>query len=196
MTYQLKDRVVFITGASGGIGRACAVEYHRAGCRVVATARSYDKLVELSRELGEDRVFPIQLDVTDAAEREPALQKAREHFGGIDVLVNNAGWASFATVQKTPPAHVDRMLALNFTAPIAMTQAVLPEMIERGSGQIVSISSVVGHQAILRMTIYSATKSALIGLSTGLRMDLRGAGVDVLLISPGSTRTDFFDVVA
>ena len=70
MAYQLKDRVVFITGASGGIGRACAVEYHRAGCRVVATARSYDKLVELSRELGEDRVFPIQLDVTDAAQRE------------------------------------------------------------------------------------------------------------------------------
>ena len=81
MAYQLIDRVVFITGASGGIGRACAVEYHRAGCRVVATARSYDKLVELSRELGEDRVFPIQLDVTDAAQREAALQKARDQFG-------------------------------------------------------------------------------------------------------------------
>ena len=100
MGYQLKDRVVFITGASGGIGRACAVEYHRAGCRVVATARSYDKLVELSRELGEDRVFPIQLDVTDAAQREAALHKAREHFGGIDVLLNNAAWASVATVES------------------------------------------------------------------------------------------------
>ena len=196
MGYQLKDRVVFITGASGGIGRACAVEYYRAGCRVVATARSYDKLVELSRELGEDRVFPIQLDVTDSAQREAALQKAREHFGGIDVLLNNAGWASFATVQKTPQAHVDRMLALNFAAPIAMTQAVLPEMIERGSGQIVNISSVVGHQAIPRMTVYSATKSALTAFSTGLRMELRGTGVDVLLISPGSTRTDFFDAAA
>ncbi len=188
MAYQLKDRVVFITGASGGIGRACAVEYHRAGCRVVATARSYDKLVELSRELGEDRVFPIQLDVTDAAQREAVLQKGREHFGGIDVLVNNAGWASFATVAKTPPTDVDRMLALNFAAPIAMTQAVLPEMIERGSGQIVNISSVVGHQAIPRMTIYSATKSALTGFSTGLRMELHGTGVDVWVFCSAGSR--------
>jgi short-subunit dehydrogenase len=196
MGYDLRDRVVFITGASGGIGRACAVEYHRAGSRVVATARSHDKLVALAEELGRDRVLPLKLDVTIPDHRESALQQAREHFGPIDVLVNNAGWASFASVTKTPQEHIDRMLSLNFAAPIAMIQAVVPAMIERGSGQIVNISSVVGHQAIPRMTVYSATKSALTALSTGLRMELKGTGVDVLLVSPGSTRSDFFDAAA
>jgi len=196
MGYDLRDRVVFITGASGGIGRACAVEYHRAGSRVVATARSYDKLQALADELGRDRVLPIKLDVTVPDERQDAVQQARDHFGPIDVLVNNAGWASFASVIKTPQEHVERMLSLNFAAAIAMIQAVTPEMIARGSGQIVNISSVVGHQAIPRMTIYSATKSALTALSTGLRMELKGTGVDVILVSPGSTRSDFFDAAA
>lgn len=196
MAQTLTDKVVFITGASGGIGRACAGAFFRAGARVVATARSFDKLQTLARELDESRVLPIRLDVTVAAQRAAAIDKARAQFGRIDVLVNNAGWASFATVERTPPEHVERMLALNLAAPIAMTQAVLPEMRARGSGQIINISSVVGVQAIPRMTIYSATKSALTGFSTGLRMELRGSGVDVINIAPGSTRTDFFDAAA
>ncbi len=196
MAYALTDKVVFITGASSGIGRACAVAFFRAGARVVATARSLDKLQSLARELDESRVLPIRLDVTDEAQRAAAIAEARERFGRIDVLVNNAGWASFAAVERTPPEHVERMLALNLAAPIAMTQAVLPEMRARGSGQIINISSVVGVQAIPRMTIYSATKSALTGFSTGLRMELRGSGVDVINVAPGSTRTDFFDAAA
>ena len=196
MGYELKDRVVFITGASSGIGRACAVEYHRAGCRVVATARSADKLEALAAELGGERIAPFGMDVTGAAQREAALQFARDRFGDIDVLVNNAGWASFASVARTPADHVERMLALNFAGPIALIQAVLPEMVERGSGQIVNISSVVGNQAIPRMTIYSATKAALTALSTGLRMELKGTGVDVLMVAPGSTNTPFFDAAA
>jgi len=193
VAFALTDKVVFITGASGGIGRACAVAFFRAGASVVATARSFDKLQLLARELDESRVLPIRLDVTDAVRRAAAIAEARLRFGRIDVLINNAGWASFAAVENTPPEHVARMLALNLAAPIAMTQAVLPEMRARGSGQIINISSVVGVQAIPRMTIYSATKSALTGFSTGLRMELRGSGVDVINVAPGSTRTDFFD---
>ncbi len=196
MRYELRERVVFITGASGGIGRACAVEFVRAGCKVVAAARSIDKLRALAHELGNDRVLPIALDVTDAGQRSTAIAAARDRFGRIDVLVNNAGWASFGTVAKLPDEHLRRMLALNFEAPIAMIQAVLPEMIARGLGQIVNISSVVGAQAIARMTVYSATKAALNSLSTGLRMELRGTGVDVIRVSPSSTRTEFFDSAA
>lgn len=192
----MRDKVVFITGASGGIGRACAVAFHAAGARVVATARSLDKLEELANELGGERIEPIALDVTVAEQRVEALRQARQRFGAIDVLINNAGWASFGSVQKMPPEHVERMLALNFAAPIAMTQAVLPEMFQRGSGQIINISSVVGMQAIPRMTVYSATKAALTGFSTGLRMELRGTGVDVINIAPSSTRTAFFEVAA
>ena len=120
MAQALTDKVVFITGASGGIGRACAVAFFGAGARVVATARSFDKLETLARELDESRVLPIRLDVTVAAQRAAAIDKARAQFGRIDVLVNNAGWASFAAVENTPPEHVERMLALNLAAPIAM----------------------------------------------------------------------------
>ncbi|MCH7808783.1 MAG: SDR family oxidoreductase [Planctomycetes bacterium] len=196
MGYDLKDRVVFITGASSGIGRACAVEFHRAGSRVVAAARSLDKLQALADELGAERIVPVKMDVTDAEQREAALRVAKERFGPIDVLVNNAGWASFASVLRTPSEHVDRMLRLNLAAPIALIQAVLPDMLERRSGQIINISSVVGNQAIPRMTVYSATKAALRSLSTGLRMELRRSGVDVIDVAPGSTNTAFFEVAA
>lgn len=196
MSYELKDRVVFITGASGGIGRACAIEYHRAGSRVVAAARSLDKLESLADELGGDRIVPIAMDVTDPVEREIALRTTLERFGPVDVLVNNAGWASFTTVAKMPQEHYERMLAINLAGPVALIQSVLPEMVGRRQGQIVNISSVVGYQVIPRMTVYSATKAALNALSTGLRMELRGTGVDVLLVAPGSTNTGFFDAAA
>jgi short-subunit dehydrogenase len=193
MGYDLNQRVVFITGASGGIGRACAAAFHQAGARVVATARSFDKLEDLARELGGERILPLKLDVTEADERTVALDEARKHFGPIDVLVNNAGWGSFASVLNMPREHYERMLSLNLMAPIALTQAVLPEMMRRGSGQIINIASVVGYQTIPRMTTYSATKAALISLSTGLRMELAGTGIDVIVVAPGSTRTNFFE---
>ncbi|MGD2109001.1 MAG: SDR family oxidoreductase [Phycisphaerae bacterium] len=196
MSYELKDRVVFITGASSGIGRACAVEYCRAGSRVVAAARSFEKLEALAGALGRDRVVPVAMDVTDPVERAIAVRTARERFGAIDVLVNNAGWASFTSVAKMPPDHLERMLAVNLSGPVAMIQAVLPEMVKRGHGQIVNVSSVVGYQAIPRMTVYCATKAALNALSSGLRMELWGTGVDVLLVAPGSTSTGFFDAAA
>lgn len=196
MAYELRERVVFITGASSGIGRACAIAFHGAGSKVVAAARSLDKLEALADELGGERVAPVRMDATSPGERDAALRFARERFGPIDVLVNNAGWASFGSVQRIPTEHVERMLALNVAAPVALIQAVLPEMIDRGSGQIVNISSVVGAQAIPRMSVYSATKSALSSLSTGLRMELKGTGVDVLVIAPGSTNTPFFESAA
>jgi len=196
MRYNLTDRVVLITGASSGIGRACAVAYHRAGARVVVAARSADKLESLAESLGADRVLPVTMDATIEADRDRTLALTRERFGPVDVLVNNAGWASFGSVVHLPPEHYQRMIALNLSAPLALIQAVLPEMIQRGSGQIVNIASVVGHQVIPRMTVYSATKAALIALSTGLRMELRGTGVDVLVVSPGSTRTEFFTSAA
>lgn len=192
MAYDLCNRVVFITGASSGIGRACAVEYHRAGARVVASARSTDKLKALVAECGPERLHAVTMDATDPAQHEAALREARARFGPIDVLVNNAGWASFTSVLHMPPDHCGRMIALNFAAPVALTQLVLPEMMARGSGQIVNISSVLGWQPMPRMAIYSATKAALCSFSSGLRMELRGTGVDVILVCPGSTASEFW----
>ncbi|MCO6436733.1 MAG: SDR family NAD(P)-dependent oxidoreductase [Phycisphaerae bacterium] len=194
MGYDLRNRVVLVTGASSGIGEAAARAFHGAGARVVAAARSLEKLKALAQSLGGDRVLPVSMDVTDASDRGRGLAQIRERWGGVDVLVNNAGWGSFASVLRMPEEHLDRMLALNFAAPIALIQAVLPEMIDRGSGQIINISSVVGHQPMPRMASYSATKAALNALSTALRLELRGTGVDVLLVAPGSTNTPFFEV--
>lgn len=193
MGFVLRDRVVFITGASGGIGRACAIEYHRQGCRIVAASRSMDKLESLAHELGKDRVLPLAMDVTCPDQREAAIAAAKRHFGAIDVLVNNAAWACFSSILRLPREHLMRMTETNLLAPVELIQLVLPEMLARRSGQIVNISSVVGTQPIPRMGYYSATKSAINGLSTALRMELRGTGVDVVLVQPSSTRTDFFD---
>jgi len=193
MAYDLTDKVVFITGASRGIGRACAVAYHRAGARIVAAARSRDRLDALRDELGPDRVLPVTLDVTQEDQRAGALNEARSRFGSIDILVNNAGWAIFGSVEKMPADRIERMMTLDFLSAVRMTQGVLPQMIARGHGQIVNIASVVGFQPIPRMTVYSAAKAALVSFSDGLRMELKGTGVDVITIAPSSTRTDFFD---
>ena len=192
MPYSIRDKVVFITGASAGIGRACAVEFHREGALVAAAARSKEKLEALAGELGE-RCLPVCLDVTEAGQRAAALIAVREKWGRIDVLVNNAGWASFGSILHVPLEDAEQMMRLNFLAPVALIRAVLPDMTARGSGQIINISSVVGHQPIARMSLYSATKAALASLTAGLRMELRGTGVDVLLVCPGSTATGFFD---
>jgi len=196
MLFDLPQKVVLITGASSGIGKACAVEFHRAGARLAVAARSQGKLEDLASELGRDRVLPVTLDVMDAASRQQAVEKIRSYFGRIDVLVNNAGWASFGTLVQTPFSHVEHMLNLNLAGPIALTQLVLPEMIECRSGQIVNISSVVGTQPMPHMTVYCATKAALTNFTTSLRMELTGTGVDVILVSPGSTRTSFFNSAA
>lgn len=193
MSYDLTNRVVFITGASRGIGRACAIEFHRAGAKVIAAARSLDDLEKLAGELGHDRILPVAMDVTRPDQRAQAIQTATDRMGAIDVLVNNAGWACFSSVLRLPQDYFDRMIAVNLAGPVGLIQLVIEQMVARGSGQIINISSVVGYQPIPRMTVYSATKSAVNGLTTGLRMELRGTGVDVLLVAPGSTDTPFFD---
>ncbi len=189
MGYQLKDRVVFITGASGGIGRACAVEYHRAGCRVVATARSYDKLAELSHELGEDRVFPIQLDVTDADQRAAALQKAREHFGGIDVLVNNAGGGSsvkggIGGLEETTPEGFDAVYQLNVRVPFFTAQAAARVMAARGGGAICNIVSIDGVFPAPGEGLYGSAKAALVSLTSTLAIELGRHNIRVNAVAP------------
>ena len=195
-TFDLEHRVVLITGGSGGIGRACAVEFHHAGCRVAVVARTAGKLEELRATLGEDRVEAVCADVTDPNQRSRAVAAVRARFGAIDVLVNNAGWAGYGPLASLPYEYGRRMLATNFEAPLALIQSVLPDMLARRSGQIVNISSVVAIQPMPRMAVYSATKAALTALSTSLRLELRGSGVDCILVSPGSTKTGFFDAAA
>lgn len=196
MGFDLQGKTVLVTGASSGIGRACANAFHAAGSNVILAARSEDKLRELAASLGERRALACPADVTRDDDRRRIVDEGAKRFGQIDVLLNNAGWAAFAPLLQTDETHLETMTRLNVLAPLALARLCAPAMIQRGFGQIINIASVVGHQPIPRMAFYSATKAALVSLSSGLRMELAATGVDVLLVCPGSTRTDFFDAAA
>ncbi|MEF2276765.1 SDR family NAD(P)-dependent oxidoreductase [Deinococcus sp. YIM 134068] len=186
---QTNRRVVVLTGASSGIGRAAAHELAARGHTVVLAARRAESLAALARELDPSglRVLAVPTDVTDDASRRALIETARDHFGRVDVLVNNAG----ITVERgwwwDDPDPL-RVLRVNLEAPVELTRLVLPEMRERRSGHIVNIGSVAGRAATHGM--YSASKFGLRGFSLGLRRELLGTGVTVSLIAPGFVRSE------
>ncbi|TDE87052.1 SDR family oxidoreductase [Deinococcus sp. S9] len=186
---QVQPRVVILTGASSGIGRATAQELAARGYRLVLAARRERELAALARALDPSgsRVLAVPTDVTDAADRHALIEAARAHFGRVDVLINNAG----VTVERgwwwDDPDPL-RVLRVNLEAPIELTRLVLPEMRARRSGQIVNIGSVAGRIPFNGM--YSASKFGLRGFSQALRRELLGSGVEVSLISPGFVRSE------
>jgi short-subunit dehydrogenase len=185
----LAGQVALITGASGGIGQATARELARQGASVVLSARRVDLLDALAAELGATGVdtLSVPTDLTDSAQIEPLVERALEYFGKIDILVNNAGIGSSRSLAKTPPDAIRRELEINLVGAILLTRAVLPGMLERKCGAIISIASVAGHVAV--EPLYSATKFGIRGFSYALRRQLRGSGVTVSVVSPGFIRT-------
>jgi short-subunit dehydrogenase len=185
----LAGQVALITGASGGIGQATARELARQGASVVLAARREDLLDALASELGASGVetLSVPTDLTDSAQIEPLVEHALERFGKIDILVNNAGIGSSRSLAKTPPDAIRRELEVNLIGAILLTRAILPGMLERKRGAIISIASVAGHVAV--EPLYSATKFGVRGFSYALRRQLRGSGVTVSVVSPGFIRT-------
>ncbi|MCY1692857.1 oxidoreductase [Curtobacterium sp. SL109] len=179
-----------ITGASSGLGRAIAEHVLAAGHQVVTTARNTDAIEDLVR-LYRDTARPVALDVTDPGSIARAVDAAIESFGGIDVLVNNAGYGYTAAVEEGEDAAVARLFATNFFGPVDLIKAVLPGMRERRTGTIVNISSVGARITIAGGGYYSAAKAALEGLSGSLRKEVESFGVHVMVVEPGSFRTDF-----
>ncbi|ANE42885.1 SDR family NAD(P)-dependent oxidoreductase [Deinococcus puniceus] len=182
-------KVVVLTGASSGIGRATAVELAARGYRLVLAARRADELGLLARQLDPTggRVIAVPTDVTDDASRRALLAAAAAHFGRVDVLVNNAGVA----VEQGwwwDDADPLRVLRVNLEAPIELTRLALPDMRRRGAGHIVNIGSVAGRVA--SNGVYSASKYGLRGFSLALRRELLGTGVTVSLIAPGFVRSE------
>jgi len=185
----LAGRVAIVTGASGGIGGATARELARRGARVVLAARRAEELEALARDIttagGEAIVVPT--DVTDRAELDQLAERAIAAYGRVDILVNNAGIGSARPLARTSPEDIDRQLDVNLVGAIHLTRAVLPGMLERRSGVVISIASVAGHIAL--DPLYSATKFGLRGFSIALRRQLRGSGVSVSVVSPGFIKT-------
>jgi short-subunit dehydrogenase len=180
---ELGGQVALVTGATGGIGNAIARALHERGARVLLSGRRRNALDELAASLG-DRAEVL---VADLAERDGATRLA-EDAGAVDVLVANAALPASGRVEDFDPDEIDRALDVNLRAPIQLTRALLPGMLERGRGYVVFVSSLSGKAASPRSGIYSATKFGLRGFAAGLREDVEPSGIGVTVVFPGFVR--------
>jgi Short-chain alcohol dehydrogenase of unknown specificity len=184
-------KTVLVTGATAGIGEACARAFVSAGWRVVATGRRADRLAELVEELGADRIHPCQFDVRDEAARDAALDALPGDFAAIDCLVNNAGLALGAgPAQTSDLGDWKTMIDTNVTALVSLTHKLLPVLIAR-KAVIVNLSSVAATYPYTGGNVYGGTKAFVRQFSLGLRSDLSGTGVRVTSIEPGMVETEF-----
>lgn len=194
---QIAGSRAIVTGASSGIGREIALELVRHGARLVVTARREDRLAELTGEVkklgGEAHV--VTGDITDPELRKRLLETAGERLGGLDLLVNNAGIGAIGPFAEASPERLRTIMEVNFFAPVELTRAALPLLAKGRRPMIVNVSSVLGHRGIPKKSEYCASKFALHGISDALRCELAPRGIDVLLVSPSTTATEFFDSV-
>lgn len=183
-------KVWLLTGCSSGFGRAMALAVIRRGDRAVVTARSVARLSDFLTH-DADRVLALPLDVTNEESVDQALAAARERFGGIDVLVNNAGYGDMGTVEETSVDVARAIMETNYFGALTMVRTVIGEMRARGSGQIVNIGSVAGQIGFPALAYYCASKAALAALSEALAAELRPLGISVTLAELGPFATDF-----
>ncbi|MEU0872212.1 SDR family NAD(P)-dependent oxidoreductase [Nocardia brasiliensis] len=182
----------FITGGTpGGFGVAFAEAALEIGDRVTLTSRRPQELATWAEQYG-DRVFVVPLELTDAGQVQRAVHAAEEHFGGIDVLVNNAGRGWYGSIEGMDESSLRAMFELNFFAVLSVTRAVLPEMRARGNGWIVNVSSVAGLVSAPGFGYYSATKFAIEAITDALRDEVAEQGISVLTVEPGAFRTNAY----
>lgn len=182
----------FITGGTpGNFGMAFAEAALETGDRVVLTSRRPQQLATWADQYG-DRVLVVPLELTDAAQVQRAVRTAEEHFGGIDVLVNNAGRGWYGSIEGMDESSVRAMFELNFFAALSVTRAVLPGMRARGNGWIVNVSSVAGLVSAPGFGYYSATKYAIEAITDALHDEVAPHGISVLTVEPGAFRTNAY----
>jgi short-subunit dehydrogenase len=191
MKRELRDRRLLITGASSGIGYCLAEQAGAAGARLALAARSADRLEELAGKLaarGVD-VLAVPTDLTAEGDRRHLLDRVVEHFGGLDVLVNNAGVASFAHFADSSEAVLRQVMEVNFFAPVELIRLAVPVLARGRQPAVVNVSSMCGRRGMPAWPEYSASKFALCGMTEALRGELVRFEIDVLLVLPGLTRT-------
>lgn len=179
-----------ITGCSTGLGRALAEAVIDAHHNAVVTARDAAKVADLA-DVAPDRVLAVALDVTKPDQIDSAVRQAEQRFGGVDVLVNNAGYGYRAAVEEGDDAEVRTLFETHFFGAVAMIKAVLPGMRARRSGAIVNVSSIGAQVMPVGSGYYAAAKAALEGMSGALRGELAPLGISVTVVEPGAFRTDF-----
>jgi NAD(P)-dependent dehydrogenase (short-subunit alcohol dehydrogenase family) len=183
-------KVYFITGTSSGFGRALAEAVLARGDRAVMTARKPETVEDLVKANPEN-ALAVRLDVTNADERQQAVQIALNKFGRLDVLVNNAGQGSLGALEEFSSEQIRKQFEVNFFGVIELTREVLPVMREQRSGHILNITSIGGLASLGGFALYCATKFAVEGFSEGLRDEVKPLGIHVTIVEPGAFRTDF-----
>jgi len=184
---------VLVTGASQGIGRAITVEAARRGCKVIASARSAELLNELVAEVraANGTIEPVVTDITDPTHRTKLVETCRAKFGGLDVLINNAGIGATGHFMDSEPEVLRQIFETNFFALCELVRVFIPVLKTGTTPCIVNISSVLGRRAIPGRSLYSSSKFAVAGFSEALRAELSKDGIDVLVVNPGLTQTNF-----
>ncbi|MEG9434763.1 SDR family NAD(P)-dependent oxidoreductase [Edaphobacter sp. HDX4] len=194
----LSGKTVLVTGASSGIGRATAIAFAREGARVAVCARREDRLKDLETELteaGAAGVHTFSLDVSQRSAVEQTLKALPEEWRAIDVLVNNAGLSrGLMKVYEDDPQNWEEMIDTNVKGLLYVTRAIVPGMVERGSGHVVNMGSTAGYMTYANGAVYCATKAAEKAISEGLKIDLMGTAVRVTSIDPGMVETEFSEI--
>jgi 3-hydroxy acid dehydrogenase / malonic semialdehyde reductase len=193
-----KDRTVLITGASSGIGEACAYAFAEAGARLILTARRSPRLATLKTQLEQQFnavVFLLTFDVRDLSSVNAALDSLPAEWQAVDILINNAGLSR--GLDKLYEGHIqdwEEMIDTNIKGLLYMTRAIAPGMVARGRGHVINLGSIAGHETYPRGNVYCATKAAVRAISEGLKQDLLGTPVRVSSVDPGLVETEFSQV--
>src|ERR1700742_3790032 len=177
------SKTIFITGASRGFGKLWAEALLQREDKVIATARDLRTLDDLVKRYG-NNILALQLDVNNRDAGFAAVQTAKEHFGRIDVLINNAGYGLFGSIEETTEKQAREQMETNFFGLLWLSQAVLPIMREQGHGHIIQLSSVLGLISRPVLGLYAASKFAVEGLSESLAAEVKGFGIKVSIVEP------------
>jgi dehydrogenase/reductase SDR family member 7B len=187
----INDKIVWITGASSGIGEAVAYAFAHKGAKLILSARNTKRLNEVKERCSSpEQHLVLPLDLADSSTYSDNVQTVLDKFSHIDMLINNGGISQRSFAHQTSLDTDRRIMETNFFGTVALTKAVLPAMLERGSGQIVVISSLVGKLGTPLRSTYSASKHALHGFFDSLRAELSAKGIKVLIVCPGFIRTN------
>jgi NADP-dependent 3-hydroxy acid dehydrogenase YdfG len=195
MSVSMKGKIVFVTGASSGIGAATAMEFARLGAKLILCARRLEKLQTMESELrdaGAEDLLLLEMDVRDRQAVELALGELKHGWQAVDVLVNNAGLSRGLTkLYEDDVENWEEMIDTNVKGLLYVTRSIVPGMVERDRGHVINLGSIAGHMAYANGGVYCATKAAERFISDGLRIDLNGTAVRVTSIDPGMVETDF-----
>jgi 3-hydroxy acid dehydrogenase / malonic semialdehyde reductase len=192
---DLKNKIVLITGATSGIGKACAVEFAKLGANLLLIARRDERLIEVSEEFTNKyqvKVKTIQLDIRKYADLQKIYQQLEDEWKKVDIIINNAGLArGLSKIFEGDVEHWEEMIDTNIKGLLYITRTFLPNMVEKGTGHIINIGSTAGHETYVFGNVYAATKFAVKALGQSIRLDVLDKGIKVTSIDPGMVITEF-----